>query len=259
MTGRQVALGSLCGLLAACSSKPLDTTSPPGARVWTETSSSIEVGCFGFFQGSMRFVATRDQLSPSQLDMLSRMTVVEGDPTCFSDYMGCTVTVGDANGITTAIDSNESNIVCDRPRQVVSWETFNPFRLGLGCQYAKDLTGFGPDPTAPVTPDARCFNGVFTSGTEDFITVTLGVDDTPPPYHIELDDCAQSGRLGKLWFTVFDSDGATVLGSSAAPADPGPDGTCAALQLTFSHSGGYPLEIGVAPDTLPGDFSLRFY
>jgi len=259
MSRREIALALACGLLAACSSKPLDTTAPPGARIWTETSSSLEVGCFGFFQGSMRFVATRDQLSTSELDTLSGMTVVDGATTCFSDYMGCTVTVGDADGSTTAIDANESNIVCDRPRKVLSWETFNPFRLGLGCQYAKDLTGLGPDPTVPVTPDARCFNGVFTGGTEGFITVGLGVDDTSPAYRIELDDCAQPGRLGKLSFTMFDSDGATVLGSSAAPADPGPDGTCAALELTFPHAGGYPLEIGVAPDTLPGDFSLRFY
>src|SRR5436190_4344807 len=139
MSSREIALACACGLLAACSSKPLDTTSPPGARIWTETSSTLEVSCFGFFQGSMRFVATRDQLSASQLDMLSGMTVIDGAPTCFSDYMGCTVTVGDAEGRTTEIDANESDVVCDRPRRVVSWETFNPFRLGLGCQYAKEI------------------------------------------------------------------------------------------------------------------------
>jgi len=71
--------------------------------------------------------------------------------------------------------------------------------------------------------------------------------------------CAQPGGLGKLSFTVLDGYGDTILGSSAAPADPGPDGTCATLDLTFSHAGGYPIEIAVAPDTLPGDFSLRFY
>jgi len=219
----------------------------------------ITLVCACGIQGSMRFVATRDQLSAAQLDMLSSMTVVDGDTTCFSDYMGCTVTVGDADGGTTAIDANESNIVCDRPRKVLSWETFNPFRLGLDCQYAKELTY--PQTMVPVTADARCFNGVFTSGVDEAtITVTLGVDATTAPYRIELDDCAQAGRSGKLGFTVIDSDGATVLGSSVAPADPGPDGTCAALDMTFPHSGGYALEIGVAPGLMPGgDFYLRFF
>ena len=62
---------------------------------------------------------------------------------------------------------------------------------------------------------------------------------------------------GRLVKPVPPGYGDTALGSSAAPADP--DGTCATLDLTFSHAGGYPIEIAVAPDTLPGDFSLRFY
>jgi len=257
MSRNEIALLCACGLLAACSSKPLDTTSPPGERIWTETSSSLEVDCFNFFQGSMRFVATRDQLSASQIDMLSSLTVIDGAPACIADLTTCSLTIGDADGSTRTIDAIEDDAVCSEPRKVVSYATFNPFRLGLGCQYAKNLS-YG-QPMVPVTPDARCFNGVFVSVPEGVITVGLGVDDTTPPYRIELDDCAQSGRLGYLSFTLFDSDGATVLGSSAAPADPGPDGTCAALDLSFAHAGGYPLEIGVAPGTLGGDFSLRFY
>lgn len=263
MSGRQIALGSLGVLLAACSSKPLDTGSPGGDRVWTETSSSLEVACFGYWQGSMRFVAARDQLSSSQLDMLSRMTAVDGDTSCWADVMTCSLIVGAADGHTRMIDAIEENSVCDSPRKVVLYDTFNPFRLSLGCQYAKELAAgrsLTGDPAPPVTADPRCYNGLFTTGEESLITVPLGVDDTAAPHRIELDDCAQPGRVGKLSFTVFDSDGATILGSSATPADPGPDGTCAALDMTFPHSGGFPLEVAVAAGTMPGgDLSLRFY
>lgn len=253
-----LSLAGLCSLLAACGSKPLDTGSPPAAHVWTETSSSLEVSCFGFFQGSMRFVARRDQLSASQLAMLSQMTLVDGDPTCFSDGMGCSLTVVDAGGGSTTFDAVESDAVCTNPHKVVAYDAFNPFRLGLGCQYAKDLT-YAQPPYVPVTPDPRCYNGLFTGGDESGITVSLGVDDVTVSHRIELDDCVQAGRVGKLSFTVIGTDGVTILGSSAAPADPGPDGTCAALDLAFPYSGGYALQVEVAAGTLPGDFFLRFY
>ena len=249
----RLALCSLCAFLVACGQGAV--VSPPGP-LWTETSSSIDLTCSAFFQGSMRFAATRDQLSASQLDMLSRMTVVDGDPICIADGMGCSLTIVDA-AQTTMIDAIEDDSVCTNRRKVVSYETFNPFRTSLGCQYAKQAE-IVPQ-AVPVTADARCYNGLFTNGSDGAITVTLGVDDASSPHRIELDDCAQPGRAGNLSFTVLDSDGATILGSSAAPVDPGPDGTCAALDLTFPHSGGFALEVAVASGTTPGDLYLRFF
>lgn len=263
MNGRLTALACLCAL-AACGKNTLPSSPPPALPVWTETSLSLEVTCSGFFQGSMRFVANRDQLSASQLDMLSRMTIIDGDPTCVSDLMGCSLTVIQADGSTTNIDAIEDDYVCDQPRKVVSYETFNPFRLSLGCQYAKELTlghSISGGSPAPVAADARCFNGLFMSGVDAAtIPVTLQVDDASAPHQIELDDCAQVGRYGKLSFTVFDSDGVTVLGTSVFPQDAGGFGACAVLAQVFPRTGLFGLLIVVEADATPGgDFSLRFY
>jgi hypothetical protein len=241
----RLALGLLCALLSACQS---------GAPVWTETSQSIDVTCSQQSEGSMRFVATRAELSAAQLDMLSQLRTT--DPSgCVEDVMFCSLAIAQADGHTTMIDSIELNSACGGQETVVSFDSFDPFRRSIGCQYAKNLTFTQP---MGVTADARCFNGLFTGG-GGTITVTLAVDDASP-HHIELDDCTQPGRLGKISFTVIDSDGMTILGQSSAPTDGGPDGTCAALDMTFPRSGGYALQVDVASGLLPaGDFYLRFY
>jgi hypothetical protein len=246
-----IAIGSLCALAAACGGEP-------AAPVWTETSRSIEVGCFAFFQGSMRFEASRDQLSSGQVDMLSGMTVIDAVPGCVEDTMGCSLSVVQGDGSTTMIGANETDSACGTARKLVSFATFDPFRRSLGCQYAKDLTQ--PNSASPVPADERCFNGLFMSTDGGTIPVVLQVDDATPVHHIELDDCAQSGRVGKLSFTLRDSDGTTVLGTSGVPADAGPNGTCASLDQTFPRTGPFTLEVAAEAGLTPaGDLSLRFW
>ncbi len=247
------------GLLATVVGCGESTTGAPTTPVWTETSRSIDVGCFAFFQGSMRFVASRDQLSPAQVDMLDSISVVDAVPGCVADGMECSLSVVQGDGSTTKIDSLETDSACGTARKVVSFATFDPFRRSLGCQYAKDLTSGQSNAAQPVPADQRCFNGLFLGADGGTIPITLQVDDATPLHHIELDDCAQSGRVGKLSFTLLDSDGATVLGTSSAPADPGPNGTCAFLDQTFPHTGAFALDVSAAPGVLPGDLSLRFY
>ena len=61
-------------------------------------------------------------------------------------------------------------------------------------------------------------------------------------------------------FSLLDSDGTTVLGTSSVPADPGANGTCAALDQTFPHTGVFGLQIATEPGLLPADdFFFRFY
>ena len=115
-----VALITFATLLGACSA-------PEGPPVWTETSRSIEVTCAGFFQGSMRFAATRDQLSAAQVDMLSRLQIVNSEPACAGDGMACSLTVAQAGGATTTIESIDLNTTCNDSRKVVSFESFDPF------------------------------------------------------------------------------------------------------------------------------------
>jgi hypothetical protein len=246
-----MAIGSFCMLVGACGSEP-------AAPVWTETSRSIEVECFAFFQGSMRFEASRDQLSSAQVDMLSSMTVIDAAPSCVGDGMGCSLSVVQGDASTTMIGANDTDSGCGTARTVVSFATFDPFRRSLGCQYAKDLTQ--PNTARPVPADARCFNGLFMSTDGGNIPVVLQVDDAAAVHHIELADCAQAGRVGKLSFTVRDSDGATVFGTSSVPADPGPNATCASLDQTFPRTGTFTLDVAVEPGVLPaGDLSLRFW
>jgi hypothetical protein len=172
--------------------------------------------------------------------------------------MGCSLSVAQADGTTTNIDSIELDEICDTPRKLVAYESFDPFRRSLGCRYAKDPTS--GTTAASVRPDARCYNGVFTPQTGSVTNLGLQVDDAAAAYHIELNDCTQPGRAGKLSFSLRDSDGITILGSSAAPAEAGPDGACATHDQTFPHTGTFALEVVAAPEILPaGDFYLRFF
>jgi hypothetical protein len=256
MNGRLAAIGSLCALVAACGEPAPAPGSPLGQPVWTETSSSLDLSCFQYWQGSMRFVATRDQLSAAQLGMLAAMRSIDAVPGCVSDVMGCSLSVVQADASTTTIDAIETDSACDRPRKVVSFDTFSPFLGSLGCQYAQVLSS---GRAAPVPADARCFNGLFTTTNGATIVLTLQVDDPATVHHIELDACAQVERFGKLFFTVLDSDGTTVLGTSNPPGDAGSNGTCAVLDQTFPRSGLFGLQVVAPPGVLPGDFYLRFY
>lgn len=250
--------GALAGLVAVAAAAG-GCSGDPAAPVWTATSKSLTGSCFGFFQGSMRFEATRDQLSPAQLDLASKLQTVDAVAGCPTDVTTCTVTVMQADGSSSTWDSLALDSACAQPRKVISFASFDPFVRSLGCRFAKDFT-FGSAPARdPLTPDARCFNGLFTGGDTTAIAIQLGIDDAGPTRHIELDGCDQPSRQGDFTFTVLDSDGATVLGTSAPVADAGPNGTCARLDQVFPHTGSFGLNVAVAPTMPAGDFYLRFY
>jgi hypothetical protein len=250
MTDKRVlAIGFGCALVAACGSD----------KIWNGSSKSIEVSCSSYSQGGMRFAATREQLSATQNDLASKMTTIEGASGCWSDVMSCSLSIAQGDGSTTMIDANETDSECGTGRKV-SFATFDPFRRSLGCQFSLDLTTGQPNAALPVRTDERCFNGLFMREAGGTIPVVLQVDDASVVRHIELDDCAQSGRVGKLSFAVFDSDASTVLGMSSVPPDPGPNGTCASLDQDFPRNGPFSLGVVVEPGVTPaGDLSLRFY
>ena len=240
---------SIVGALAGCGGGEAEP-------VWTQASQSIDVGCFNFFSGSMRFSATRDQLSADQPALLSGLRTIEAVPGCTADVTECQIAVTDQAGQQSTFAANQTDSACSTPGKIVSFQSLEPFLQTLGCQYAKNLT-YGP--ASPVAADARCFNGLFTSGGGS-IAVTLTVDDAQVARHIELDDCDQPGRLGKLAFTVFDSDGTTALGTATAVPDAGPNHTCTALDVAFPRAGQFPLDVVADPSIMPaGDFYLRFY
>ena len=130
--------------------------------VWTEQSQIIDLGCFNFFSGSMRFSATRDQLSADQQALLSNLRSVDAAPGCLEDATSCQITVTDLAGSEIMMDAMEMDAGCGTARRVVSFQSLQPFLQSLGCQYAKNLT-FGS--ANPVPADVRCFNGLFTATT----------------------------------------------------------------------------------------------
>ena len=175
-----------------------------------------------------------------------------------ADGFECSLSVAQADGSTTMMEAIDLDSACGQPRKLVSFASFEPFRKSLGCGYAKSLTF--ADPPQAVRADERCFNGLFTAGQGDPISIILQIDDAVRTHRIELDGCAQPGRIGKFSFSLVDSDGTTVLGTSSVPADPGADGTCAALDQTFPHTGLFGLQIATEAGLLPaGDLSFRLY
>jgi hypothetical protein len=227
--------------------------------LWSDSSQSIDLTCFAYFQGSMRFAATRAQLSAEQLALLSGLRTVDAAPQCEEDGMDCQITIVQGDGQSVTMESTEGDPACGNPRKLISFETFEPFRQTIACQYAKDLTYATSPEATPVLPDVRCYNGLFEGGPGN-IAVALQVDDPSIPRYIELDDCDQPGRMGDFLFAVSDSGGATTLGASSPPAGPGVDHTCAWLPITFPHAGLFGLTVSVTGSPMPaGDFYLRFY
>ena len=263
--GHHVRAASLAALLALAGCAVHTSTNDSGmpaaeTALWGPDSQSVDVTCFEYFQGSMRFRATRDQLSAEQLALLASLQTIDASDGCVADGMECTVTVTQANGGTMALDAIEGNPACGQPRKVISYLSFEPFRKTLGCQLAKNLTLAATGAPKPVPADPRCYNGLFTSSAAATIAVTLDVSDAATPHHLELDDCDQPGRASKLRFAVSDGADAIPLAVSTAPASAGADGTCASADLTFPHAGPFNLTVSVEGGAMPaGDFFLRFY
>lgn len=108
-----------------------------------------------------------------------------------------------------------------------------------------------------VSLDPRCFDRLITQ--PQATSFQVSVDDVSKPLHIELDNCDQAGWAGSITFTVLDPDGTTVLGTSALPADSGPNHACALLTTAVLHPG--PVTVTVSANVTPsgGAFWLRVY
>jgi|GEM_PF-5836600 len=226
------------------------------ASIWSDSSRSIDVTCGSYWMGSMRFVATRDQLTADQLAVLSNLKVVDALPQCIEDGFSCSITVGSADGSSVTMAAVEGDTSCRPPERLVSYATFKPFLDTLTCQYGRESVQ--PSPADDViAPDARCFNGLFTTGSGD-ITRQIPVIDPGEPLRIDLDDCDQPGRAGKFSFTLLDADG-TTLGTSTAPLDPGSEHTCASLTVMVPGPTIATLLISVNGAMPAGDLWLRVY
>ena len=91
------------------------------------------------------------------------------------------------------------------------------------------------------------------------IPIALQVDDATQAHRIELDECVQPGRLGKLSFSVWTTTDHGAR-SQRCSSGPGRERYLRVPEQTFPHTGVFTLNIQVASGLLPpGDLYLRFY
>ena len=264
--------GLIVTLLASCSTQRqedpghdaavVDTAADATAArpIWSVESRGIAVGCVGFWQGSMSFNASRDQLSGEQLGLLEQMTRVSAGGPCIADGMGCSITVTAPDGSIADYSAEQFDAVCGGgpvPANRIGYTSFAPFLETIHCLYAKGAA-FGQDPT-PIPPDVRCSNGLFTSGPAALDRV-LSVDDPGVLHHIDLAGCGYAGREAEKLHLLLFADGATSpLAQGAIVSTIGPDGACVRLDYTFAAAGKYRMNVVVDSDFGPGDFYFKFY
>jgi hypothetical protein len=232
--------------------------STPTKPAWTADSQAIALTCGGFFSGSMGFRATRDQLSATELALLSSLSLIEPKERCAEDLESCRVAITSTSGEVKTYYSVQLDAQCPAPSSpVISYDSLTPFLQTLGCRYSKAAFR-GTDPG--VVPDSRCKNGLFTSG-PGTVAVNLLVA-APATHHIQLEGCNGANQLGKLTATLQlppDPSPLTTLDPVDATSS-GLDGACASVDYAFAQPGTYQLSIVIADGYLPvGDFFLEFY
>jgi len=236
-----------------------------GGPIWTAESQAIDVGCFGFFPGSERVRATREELSTDQLSILAALTLVPANKAqCVQDGISCSVAITAADGTVARYDSEQYDSGCNLTAPVIPYDSLTRFLQSVPCLSAKQGGGLSADGsvTAPsLTPDVRCYDGVFTAP-PDTVKRLLMVDDPSVPRHLELDSCNDGRRSPALLHPqLLAPDGTTPLPVVwvAVLTDPGPDGTCYRADYTFPAAGAYVLSIDVDAGFTAGDFFVRFY
>jgi hypothetical protein len=252
-----------CVALAACSNQKseADTITSP---IWTEQSRAIDVNCFGFFDGSKRIRATRDQLSADQLGVLSNLTLIRPTAQCYSDTNACRVAITATDGTVATYTTEALDDGCGKTDPVIAYDSFTPFLQSIPCLSAKEgLYGTGDaGATIPsIRPDARCYDGVFTLPPET-VPRLLVVEDPSIPRHLEFDACNDTRRSPAVIHPqLLALDGTTPLPVVwvAVTTDPGADGTCYRADYTFPAAGSYVLSIGTDTGFTAGDFFVRFY
>lgn len=257
---------------SARDASPVPDASPDGSPdgvvttgpIWTDQSQLIDIGCFAFFEGSKRIRATRDQLSAQQLDILSGMKMISPQPYCYADSNSCSVAITAADGTVASYTTEQMDSGCGKTQPVLSYATFAPFLETVPCLAGKEGqygTSDGGPALPMITPDPRCYNGIFTGG-PGTTQRRLAVDDSSIARHLELDLCNDGHRTPALAHPqLLAPDGTSPLPVVwvAELTDPGADGTCYRADYTFPGAGAYVLSIDIDAGFTPGDFLLRFY
>ena len=199
--------------------------------VWSDSSRSIDVRCSGYYDGVMRFAASRGQLSSDQLALLSAVRRAGASSSCTVDGMSCQVAITQGDGGAQAFVAAADGWCAADPGNLIAFQSLKPFLDSLACPYVRP--GLSSPYTVPL--DERCFDALASQSPDT--TFKVSVVDVTRPLHAELDDCDQPGLAGTVSITLLDTDGTTTVASSTPPASSGPNHACATLTATAPHAG----------------------
>ncbi|HYP75978.1 MAG TPA: hypothetical protein VER12_08490 [Polyangiaceae bacterium] len=207
---------------------------------WNEHSQHLEVDCFGFFSGSMRFSAARADLSSEQLLALEKL---EPRPAtgCSSDSLECNLVITDAQGDVTEFNGAEYGF-CD--------DYVIPLTEELGCKFAKYSA-----PALP--PSSGCLHGFYSSGAR-VIEQPLMLAEANRTYHVELDECSASTRSGRVTVSLRGDEPSPPLAVGMPVSDPGARGTCLAFDVEVQAPVTATLVITTTAAFDAGDFYMNF-
>lgn len=245
----------------------------PVRPVWGAQGQSIRAGsCGDDAVGAISFTATRDQLSPEQLRLLSEMQAVpDPAPSCPTGQTQCFVEVVYYDNFVADWYARTSDGTCtdipDRPEKLISFATFEPFRQTLGCWYSRQLTAAateaasGNGPLPALVPSAICQHGITaTAGTTTSIGLDVPADATTgpaPTRHIELHNCNPSVGSGPIELQLYDPTGTTLLAPGTNPNDP-TSAICQVIDYTFSAPGTYVLKVIASPTYFSGTVFISY-
>lgn len=216
---------------------------------WAAQSRQVELTCGSFFEGSERFRATRDQLSAEQLALLGNLKIADANTKCEEDGFGCTLRITDDSGGQQSYVVDQDDAFCESHDIPLEYSSVDPFLKTVDCRMSKA-------PADTVGPDARCFQGLFFTGQP--FTEQLQVTDPAHTYHVEIDQCSDPSRAGKVSVQLFDAS-QNLIGTGTPPSTPGPDGTCLQLDVTVPSAQTISMVVTPSSDFGPGDYSFRFY
>ncbi|HET7541440.1 MAG TPA: hypothetical protein VFK05_16305 [Polyangiaceae bacterium] len=221
-----------------------------GENIWDSSSQRIEVQCGSFFEGATAFRADRSELTSEQLSLLDRVETVDGNDRCVEDARSCHVTVTARNGAKRDYLATQDDATCGSARDYIRYASFEPFIESLHCQYSKQ------EDQSPVAADPLCLQGMFSPSGGTTVHRLLHVEERSRSYHVELDHCIEPNRLSQISMEL-EVDGELIAG--AAPASPGEDEACLALDFTPNTAGEFDLVVTTTSSFLPaGDYYLQF-
>lgn len=236
--------GSVCLVALACG----ETTTSGAEAPWSTQSAALEMQCGGFFEGAMRFRATRDELSERELTLLASLKTTKGAADCPEDISGCRVKItDDAGGVADYVATAED--YCGGETTQIAYDSLSPLLSTIGCKYAKESVDV-------LEPDPRCLHGMFAYSGGSTIHQSITVPDATATHQIALLYCDGTDRLPNVSMTLTASDG-TMVAVGAPVEDPGTDRVC--MQMSFSNVSRGELVITTTTAYTPqGDFFLRF-